>query len=46
MTKKKYLSPDAKVIKVKPAEIICTSGPVKTNEVQFEDYEDGEFSWD
>ena len=39
MTKKKYLSPDAKVIQVKPAEIICTSDP-QTKSYQFEEYEE------
>jgi len=43
--KKKYEAPEMKVYQVQKANIIATSGSLKTDEASFEGYENGQFSW-
>ena len=43
--KKKYEAPEMKIYQVQKANVIATSGPLNSNDAQFEDYQDGTFSW-
>ena len=41
MKKKTYEQPEMQVVKLEQADIICTSGPLKSDEVGFDYLEDG-----
>ena len=45
MKKKTYEQPEMQVVKLEQADIICTSGPLKSDEAGFQDLEDGQFTW-
>ena len=45
MKKKTYEQPKMEVVQLDQADIICTSGPLKSDEAGFQDLEEGEFTW-